>query len=392
VSHLDDLVTKLCPDGVEFRPMGELLDYEQPGKYLVDSTSYDDSYRIPVLTAGQTFILGYSDETYGIYPASYDKPAVIFDDFTTAFKWVDFPFKAKSSAMNMLTPNHAGLVSLRYAYYAMQTIKYAPQDHARQWIGTYSKFRIPVPPVEVQNEIVNTLDLFTKLEEELERELAARQLQYGYYRDRLFAFSGAEGVYSVPMGQVGEFIRGRRFTKNDVVEIGIPSIHYGEIYTRYGVAARSTFSRVRPDLARQLRYAQPGDVIIAAVGETVEDVAKAVAWIGDEPVAIHDDTFLFRSDLNPKYVAYFMQTAKFHAQKERHVARAKVKRLSGVSLAKIAVPVPPREEQERIVSILDKFDALVNDLSIGLPAELTARHKQYEYYRDRLLRFEELVA
>ncbi len=146
------------------------------------------------------------------------------------------------------------------------------------------------------------------------------------------------------MGKIGEFIRGRRFTKDDVVEDGIPSIHYGEIYTQYGTATSKTVSHVRRELAGQLRFAQPGDVVIAAVGETVEDVAKAVAWLGDEPVAIHDDTFLFRSDMNAKFVSYAMQTAAFHAQKNKYVARAKVKRLGGESLAKICIPVPSRPE------------------------------------------------
>ena len=191
------------------------------------------------------------------------------------------------------------------------------------------------------------------------------------------------------MGEIGNFTRGRRFTKEDVVEHGIPSIHYGEIYTRYGVAASSTISHVRADMARQLRYAQPNDVVIAAVGETVEDVGKAVAWLGDEAVAVHDDCFVFSHSMNPKFVSYFFQTEAFHAQKNKHVARAKVKRLSGESLAKIRIPVPPREEQERVVSILDKFDTLVNDLSSGLPAEINARRRQYEHYRDRLLTFRE---
>jgi type I restriction enzyme M protein len=199
----------------------------------------------------------------------------------------------------------------------------------------------------------------------------------------------ATGVRWMPMGELGQFIRGRRFTKNDVVEDGIPSIHYGEIYTVYGTATTTTVSHVRRDLAGQLRYAQPGDVVIAAVGETVEDVAKAVAWLGDEPVAIHDDTFLFRSDMNPKFVSYAMQTAAFHAQKNKFVARAKVKRLGSDALAKILIPVPPMEEQERIVSILDRFQALVDALSVGLPAEVAARRHQYEHYRKKLLTFEE---
>jgi len=191
------------------------------------------------------------------------------------------------------------------------------------------------------------------------------------------------------MGAIGSFIRGRRFTKTDLMDRGIPAIHYGDIYTTLGTSASSTTSHVRPDMAGKLRFAHHGDVVIAAVGETVEDVGKAVAWLGEEDVAIHDDCFLFRHEMNPKFVSYFLQTHAFHSQKNRYVARAKVKRLSSENLARIRMPVPSAEEQERIVSILDKFDALVNNLSSGLPAEIAARRRQYEHYRDRLLTFRE---
>ena len=390
MSRIDDLVAQYAPGGVEYKALGDLLDYEQPGKYLVRSTVYDDSFETPVLTAGKTFILGHTDESEGIYPASSESPVVIFDDFTTAFKWVDFRFKAKSSAMKMLTPKSG--ISLRYVWYVMQTIRYHPQDHARQWIGTYSGFRVPMPPLEVQREIVRILDTFTELEVELEAELEARTQQYAHYRDTLLSFRDAEGVRWAPMGELGTFIRGRRFTKDDMVDAGIPSIHYGEIYTHYGVRATETLSHVRTQIAGSLRFAKPGDVVIAGVGETVEDVAKAVAWLGDVEVAIHDDSFAFRSDADPTYIAYVMQTAAFHAQKEKYVARGKVKRVGGENLGKIAVPVPPIDEQRRIVGVLNKFEALVNDLSSGLPAEIAARRKQYAYYRDRLLTFEEASA
>jgi type I restriction enzyme, S subunit len=140
-----------------------------------------------------------------------------------------------------------------------------------------------------------------------------------------------------------------------------------------------------------LRFARHGDVVIAEVGETVEDVGKAVAWLGDEEVAVHDGCFALRHTQNPKYLAYYLQTASFHADKNPYVSRAKVSRLLSEGLRQIRIPIPPLDEQARIVARLDSFDALVNDLSSGLPAELVARRKQYEYYRNRLLTFEEAV-
>ncbi|MGH3089525.1 MAG: restriction endonuclease subunit S, partial [Rubrobacteraceae bacterium] len=245
------------------------------------------------------------------------------------------------------------------------------------------KVSIPVPPPEVQFEIVRILETYTTLEATLEAEHKLRRCQYAHYRESLLSFADSRGVEWRPMGSVGEFSRGRRFTKNDIVEDGLEAIHYGEIYTTYGVATVDTVSHVRTELAGQLRYAKTGDIVIAGVGETVEDVGKAVAWLGDGEVAIHDDTFGFHHDMNPRFVSYFLQTEAFHSQKGKHVSRAKVKRLSKVGLEKIVVPVPDREEQDRIVEILDKLDALVNDMSIGLPAEIAARRRQYEYYRDK---------
>jgi type I restriction enzyme S subunit len=192
------------------------------------------------------------------------------------------------------------------------------------------------------------------------------------------------------LGEVGEFVRGRRFTKRDYVDDGgIPVIHYGEIYTHFGTTADSVRSHVRSEMANSLRFAKPGDVILTDVGETVDDVGKAVAWLGSSDVAIHDHCYAFRHSMNPAFVAYYMQTNRFRVEKAKYVARTKVKTLLMNGLAKVRIPVPPPAEQERIVSILDSFNALVSDSSGGLGAEISARRKQYEYYRDRLLTFPE---
>ena len=187
------------------------------------------------------------------------------------------------------------------------------------------------------------------------------------------------------MGEAGEVFRGRRFTKTDYVDDGVAAIHYGELYTHYGTSAREVITRVRADLAPNLRFVEPGDVVIAEVGETLEDVGKAMAWLGAERVAIHDGCYGFRSELDPTFVAYYLQTAAFHSEKNRHVARAKVKRLSIQGLRQIRIPVPPIEVQREIVRVLDLFQSLEAELE----AELEARRRQYAHYRDSLLAFAE---
>ena len=385
LNYIEKLVAELCPGGVEYVELNKLLNYEQPGKYTVSSTNYDDSYSTPVLTAGKTFILGYTDEVDGIYAASKKDPVIIFDDFTTAFKWVDFNFKIKSTAIKLLTSYNSN-TSLKYIYYAMQCIKYETQDHARQWISNYSKFLIPLPPVEVQNAIVEILDKFTKLEAELEAELAARRAQYEYYRNSLF--ENLSGGGSEILGNLGKFIRGNGLQKKDLCVSGNPAIHYGQIYTQYGIWTHDTMSYIDESNYKKLRKAQPGSIIIATTSENDEDLGKAVAWLGNKEVAVSGDSYIYKHSMNPKYVSYFFSTYIFHDQKKKYITGTKVRRISGGNLAKIKIPIPSLAEQERIVKILDKFDALVNDISSGLPAEIEARRKQYEYYRDRLLTFQ----
>lgn len=196
------------------------------------------------------------------------------------------------------------------------------------------------------------------------------------------------GVPFKTLGEIGVFTRGRRFTKDDVVPDGLPSIHYGEIYTQYGTWTGSAASHVRRELQEQLRFATYGDVIFAGVGETVEDVAKAVAWLGTDDVAFHDDCFALRHEQDPKYIAYAVQSSDFHAQKNKYVARAKVKRISGESLAKIQIRIPPLPVQQEIARVLDLFAELEAKLARELVAELEARRRQYSYYRDYLLSFQ----
>jgi type I restriction enzyme S subunit len=140
------------------RRLGEILEYEQPNDYIVDSTKYDESYKTPVLTAGKTFVLGYTNEKENIFK---DKlPVIIFDDFTTAFKFVDFPFKVKSSAMKILYPK-SNNIDIRFVFEAMKFIKFPLAEHKRYWISEYQREKIYVPKQEEQKEIVN-ISLYLK--------------------------------------------------------------------------------------------------------------------------------------------------------------------------------------------------------------------------------------
>lgn len=388
MTKLETLIRKLCSDGVVFVKLGDVLGYEQPTKYIVKCKEYQDR-GLPVLTAGQTFILGYTDEQDGIFEASKENPVVIFDDFTTSFHWVDFNFKVKSSAMKMLRVQSKKEVSFRFVYYAMKCIKYQTLEHSRQWISKYSQIEIPLPPIEVQTEIVRILDKFTELEAELEAELDCRKRQYEYYRDKLLSFDnvGGQDVEWKKMSEVGTFIRGKRFVRTDIVEEGIPCIHYGDMYMYYGLQATQARTHLTKEKAEKMRFATKNDVIIVGAGENNMDIGIGMAWLGDEDVAVHDACYIFKSNMNPRYVSHYLRGSKYHLQIKKYVCEGKICSISAQSIGKSIIPVPSLQEQERLANILDRFESLTTSLTAGLPAEIAARRQQYEHYRDKLLTF-----
>lgn len=252
-------------------------------------------------------------------------------------------------------------------------------------------FPIPIPcpgnpekSLAIQSEIVRILDKFS----ELTAELIMRKKQYNYYRDQLLSFD-TEDVPHLPMGQkdIGEFIRGGTFQKKDFMDAGVGCIHYGQIYTYYGTYTKKTKTYISAALAKKCKKAQKGNLIIATTSENDEDVCKAVAWLGSEDIAVSSDACIYKHNLNPKYVSYYFQTEQFQNQKRQYITGAKVRRVNADNLSKILIPVPSMEVQERIVSILDKFDTLTYSITEGLPREIELRQKQYEYYRNLLFSF-----
>ncbi|MDV1361186.1 restriction endonuclease subunit S [Enterobacter roggenkampii] len=152
------------------------------------------------------------------------------------------------------------------------------------------------------------------------------------------------------LGELGDFIRGNGLQKKDFVESGFPAIHYGQIYTRYGLSADKTFTYVLPELANKLRKAQKNDLLLATTSENDEDVVKPLAWLGDN-VAISGDMMLFRHEQNVKYLAYFFQSEIFQTQKMKYITGAKVRRVSSGDLSKIKIPIPCSNNPEKSLTI-----------------------------------------
>ena len=197
-------------------------------------------------------------------------------------------------------------------------------------------------------------------------------------------------VERVKLKDVATIIRGGNFQKKDFRDKGFPCIHYGQIYTKYGMIIRDTINFVEEKIFEKSKRAQKNDIIMAITSENIEDVCKCLVWMGDEDVAISGHTAIIKHNQDPSYLAYYFNTEMFFKQKLRLAHGTKVIEVTPSNLLDIEIPLPPLQEQERIVSILDKFDKLCNDISEGLPAEIEARKKQYEYYRDKLLTFKNI--
>ena len=200
------------------------------------------------------------------------------------------------------------------------------------------------------------------------------------------------------LGDVGELVRGNGLPKTDFTESGIPAIHYGQIYTYYGLSTTSTKSFVSPETAEKLRKVNKGDVVITNTSENLEDVGKALVYLGERQAVTGGHATIFKPSeiILGKYFVYFTQTDIFSAEKRKYAKGIKVIDVSASAMAKIKIPIPcpenPKkslESQAEIVRILDAFTELAAELTAELNAELTTRKKQYNYYRDQLLSFKE---
>ena len=396
VEFLDKLLDGVA---IEWLPLGEVTQYEQPTKYLVAAKNYSDEFETPVLTAGKTFILGYTDEINGIYKAS-ETPVIIFDDFTTANKWVDFNFKVKSSAMKMITSRDESKVLLKYTYYWLNTLpsELVDGDHKRQWISTFAEKKIPIPcpdnskkSLEIQAEIVRILDTYTELTKELTKELTTRKKQYKHYREQLLSFEDGDMEWKTlgdvtkkwysggtPTAGATKYYEGGAIPWLRTQEVKFSDIQSTEV--------KITEEAVKKTAAKWI----PANCVIVAIsGATAGRSA-----INKIPLTTNQHCGCLEIDDSKALYRYVFHWVSFNYENIKALGQGARGDLNSSIIKNFKLPIPYADnqkkslaEQARIVAILDKFDALTNSITEGLPREIELRQKQYEHYRDLLLSF-----
>ena len=246
----------------------------------------------------------------------------------------------------------------------------------------FADIEIPLPPLNIQKEIVSILDSFTSLIDKMKQEVEMRKKQMEYYREKLMAPQKNWEIKT--LGEIGTFTRGNGLQKSDFRVKGFPCVHYGQIHTYYNTCIYKTKSFCEEDLAKKLQKASYGDLLIATTSEDVKACCKAAVWFGAGDVAYSGDSFCYSHDQDPKYMAYLFQTEMFAKQKQKAATGAKVIRVSGESMASFSFAFPPLVQQRQIASILDTFETYISKLE----KMIELRQKQYEYYREKLPTFE----
>lgn len=407
MSRIDDLIAELASAGVPFKSVGDVTSKSSNIKW---STVGDGNYRYIDLSSVDRFTRRIG-ETATITASNAPSRAqqivrtgdVIFATTRPAqMRWAIIPSEydgqIASTGYCVLRPDNS-VVLTNFLAHILGTDVFRRYVEANQVAGNYPSipddrvraFRIPVPPLPVQLEIVRTLDRLTQLEAELEAqleaELEARRHQYNHYSGLLL--TPLEDSARVKLGDVATIVRGAspRPIQSFITEgaDGVPWIKIGDVPAG-GKYITHTSQRVTAAGAAKSRRVRPGDFVLSnSMSFGRPYISKIDGYIHDGWLAISAFEDSFISD----YLYYLLRSTPVQEEFARRAGAGTVKNLNADIVRSVEVPIPPREEQLRVVDLLDKFDTLVNDVSTRLLAELVARRKQYAYYRGKLLTFEE---
>lgn len=418
------MINHNLPKNWEVKTLGECLEYEQPTKYIVKNTQYSDEYKIPVLTAGKSFLLGYTNDTENIFTQT---PVIIFDDFTTDSKFVDFDFKVKSSAMKIL--HTTKIANIKFVFYFMQTIQYRSDTHKRYWISEYAKLPIPLPPLEVQKTIVEKLEnAFAHIDEAV-RHLKAVQTDIPRLKSSLLhcAFSGkltesqnqlreVQTLKSV-VGVEGEFEReegatSRSFRKKlaqtctfkplrPLIKAEVPQgwelktlgevakikggkripkgSKYADIPTQYPYIRVTDFENMSVN-TKNLKYLtdeiqekiknytiSKDDVYISIAGS----IGK-VGIIPDEldKANLTENAAKIIHSMNKKYLAFYLNSNEIQSQISFLTKATTQPKLALNRIENLIIKIPPLETQNQIVQILESKFAHLEKLAQFVNASL----------------------
>ena len=377
MSKLEELIQQYCPDGVEYKEVQEVAKTTSP-KGKLKSNDYLKEGKYPVIDQGQSFIGGYTNEEIAFEQGEY----VIFGDHTCVVKYVNFSFVQGADGVKVITASD--VILPRFLYYCMSNI-YMPTDYARHW-SKMKVEKIPIPPLPVQEEIVRILDTFTELQAELQAELQKRLQQYNYYRDNLLSFEGRTDVEWKKLGDVADLLSGFPFDSTQFTSAGIRLMR-GVNIKRGQLCFNENDDRYWKSTAGLEKYiVEENDIVISMDGSLV---GKSFGMVKKEhlPLLLVQRVARIRSSVFNINFIYHCIKNWFPNYVDKKKTKGAIPHISMKDIANFPLPSLSLEEQEKIATILDRFDTLTNDLSQGLPAEIEARRKQYEYYRDQLLTF-----
>lgn len=399
MSKLDEMIRELCPDGVEYVKLNSVCDIydgtHSTPNYTESGVKFASVENIGNLYATRKYISEKDFKKYKIKPRIGDVMMTRIGSVGVCTVVDRNEALAFYVSLALLRPQ-LDKVQSRFLKYAIESIHGRKELRKRTLINAVpikinkddiGKVTIPFPPIEIQSEIVHTLDNYTenvvKLQNQLTAELTARQKQYTFYRNKLLTFSGNEKakIVKISLGDIGPICMCKRILKSQTNTVeGVPFYKIGT----FGKKADAYISKETFDEYRS-KYSFPkkGDVLISAAGT----IGRTVVYDG-KPAYFQDSNIVWidnnESVVLNSYLRYCYELKPWKASEGGTIPR-----LYNDNIAKAVIAVPSIEEQKRVVSILDRFDAICNDLTSGLPAEIEARQKQYEYYRDKLLSFKE---